>query len=191
MAGKSKTTTSKATGNKIKSRRLRLFLALTVSTLAVAAAIALFWGTSCFLFTHNRHLRLKNVKVFSIGWWNNRTTEVRKIINIPLGTNLFKVDLKEVKTKLEEHPSIKSAQVARVLPDTLAVKITERIPRAYLFDSNSKWVVDETSMVMDRKQCVDLDRNLPVILGLDRNTKIEAGKQITRLSGALKDYFPG
>lgn len=176
----------KTGGGMLASRRLRLFLAALTVITVIASLVALFWGATRFLFTGNDHLVLKKVKVFSTGWWNDKDIKVREVMNVGNGINLFAIDLRAMRERLEHHPSIRKASVARILPDTIAVKIVERIPRAFLFDSKSKWVVDETGMVMDRDTCIALDGNLPVIIGLDRKRDIKAGMELPELNSALE-----
>ena len=69
-----------------------------------------------------------------------------------------------------------------VLPDTLKIKIIERIPRAALYSVNSPAVVDGCGVVMKRAESSAANQRLPVIKGL-RN---DAGDITTQLRPALR-----
>ena len=173
-------------GKKGLSRRWRFLLSLLALGALAATVIVLFKLTSVFLFTGNEHLKLKKVTVISSGWWNGRAAEVSKLLGLSSGVNLFDLDLKELRKRLETHPSIKKAYVARVLPDTLAFKVSERIPRAFLFDNNSKLLVDDVGMVMSQDSCVAIARDLPVIIGVPRSPDIKPGSKLPDILPAMQ-----
>lgn len=181
MAGKDKPKGSEKT----KSRRWRFIFAAFAAVVLLAAAVVLFWLTCGFLFTRNHHLTLKKITVSSTGWWNGRAGRVKDVLGVKDHTNLFQLDLKKLRDSLEDQPSIRQATVSRILPDTLAVQIVERIPRAILFDNKSKWVIDESGIVMDRDSCVAIEKSLPVIMGIDRRLKIEPGLEMPELLPCL------
>jgi hypothetical protein len=55
-----------------------------------------------------------------------------EIARIPLDSNLFDLDFAEIEKTLNERPEIASATVERHLPDTLRVRLTARIPCAWI-----------------------------------------------------------
>ncbi len=183
---KQQTKVSRKTGaKKSLSRRWRILLAALSVTIIIGGLIAVFWMASQFLFSSNPHLNLKHVVVESSGWWDGKSAEVSTQLGVSPGVNLFQLNLPFLCRKLEEHPSIKKAYVARVLPDTLAVKVIERIPRAYLFDNRSKMLVDDSGMIMDRDSCVQLGNDLPTILGLERTPELKPGNVLESVLPAL------
>jgi hypothetical protein len=56
--------------------------------------------------------------------------QIRRWAGAKLGDNLFKLDLARIKRDLELVPSIESAAVARLLPQTLRIHVQEREPVA-------------------------------------------------------------
>jgi len=73
------------------------------------------------------------------------TGTVRKSV----GTNLFQVCLRDIRSSLLKTPSIKSVAVTRCLPGTLDIAVAERIPVARLGNIRDDWrclVVDEEGM---------------------------------------------
>jgi len=181
-----------ATSKKKTMTRNRFFrLGLILSTLAVfvASVILFFWFTTRALFSKNQHFTLKNVKVVSVGWWDKQSRRVSGILKIiPGQTNLFDVDLKELRTVLEREPSIEKVTTARSLPDTLKVNIIERIPRAFLGSRGIDLVVDSNGIVMDKKTCVPLSPKMPVIKNfrIPKGQNLHPGLEISALKPALE-----
>ncbi|MDD3118598.1 MAG: FtsQ-type POTRA domain-containing protein [Victivallales bacterium] len=175
----------KTTGKTI-SRRWRMLLAMVAVLMLAAAAAASFWLVKSFLFSRNNHFRLHRVQVSSTGWWNGRVAKVREILDLPSDdVNLFLLDLRRLRAKLEDQPSIREAEVDRVLPDRLDIHLIERIPRAYLNESGSTWVIDDAGMVMDRDSCIRMAGGIPVIHGLDPKLRLFAGGQLSELQPVL------
>ena len=81
-------------------------------------------------------------------------------------------------------PSIESARVERVFPGSLSVKITERIPRAFINSSGSTLLVDDDGVLMDRRFCMFNVSELPVIeTGV---SSWQVGDDTSRLRPALE-----
>ena len=184
MAEKDKTKTKPA--GKAISRRWRITLAILAVLMLAAAAIVSFWLVKSFLFSHNNHFNLREIRVTSSGWWNQRTTKIREILDLPSeDVNLFRLDLHDLRSRLENHPSIREAEIDRILPDTLDIHLIERIPRAYLNENKSRWVIDDTGIVMDRESSIQMDNGIPVIHGIDDNLHLAAGMKIAELAPVL------
>ncbi|MBN1865270.1 MAG: FtsQ-type POTRA domain-containing protein [Victivallales bacterium] len=153
--------------NSISNRAaLRVILALLLLlSLLVLVFYAIRMGHRR-LFSANRHFTLRRVVVKSGGWWKSREGEVCLILGLARGeSNLFGIDLSAARLKIEGEPAIASASVYKIIPDTLVVEITERVPKAYVFFYGNKLVVDEDSVVMHTDSCVNFSRDLPVITG--------------------------
>ena len=52
---------------------------------------------------------------------------------VRLGDNLLSLDLLRIKRNIELTPRVKMASVERILPDTLQVRVTERVPMAQIW----------------------------------------------------------
>jgi cell division protein FtsQ len=85
---------------------------------------------------------------------------------------LWQADLDALREKLRTHPWVRDAEVVRVLPDTLRVKISEREPYtlARLERGTLVWV-DRDGVILDEqgsfKGAADIDKGLPLISGLN------------------------
>jgi len=72
--------------------------------------------------------RLESVRIE--GLKRLKETQVRALLPVSPGENLFALDLEALRQSLEAHPWIARAEVARRIPHTLLVKIVEERPVA-------------------------------------------------------------
>lgn len=161
---------------------------ITSSVIIVIALVCLgFWFTTKSLFSANDHFILRRVIVKSGGWWKSRESEVCELLELAKGkTNLFALDLRKARLKLEKEPSIAKVAVYKILPDTLAVEITERIPLAFLHWKGNKYVVDEDAVVMSTSSCVDVSADMPVITGFrSKPNEMLPGNSLPQVRPAL------
>jgi cell division protein FtsQ len=96
----------------------------------------------------------------------NRTLmrDIEQALDIQRGESIFKVDIDDVRARLEEIPSVRTAAVERALPHTLYVRVAEREPVALWQQEGKMALVDEKGKVM-----ADIDitpyQSLPLIIG--------------------------
>ncbi|MCY7347370.1 MAG: FtsQ-type POTRA domain-containing protein [Pyrinomonadaceae bacterium] len=63
-------------------------------------------------------------------------------------SGVWNADLKEIKDEVEKIALVKTAVVSRVLPDSVRVSVTERVPRAVVrIDAGDFWVDDDAVML--------------------------------------------
>ena len=164
-----------------------LGIAISV-TLIIAMIIATIFYTTRSLFSSNKHFTMRRIIVKSGGWWKNKNRDVCNALNLEIGeSNLFAIDYKKGKKILELEPSIAKVSIYKILPDTLAVEITERVPRAYLHWSGNKYVIDDNAVIMATDSCVNIPKNLPIITGFRADVdEIKAGNKLLMTYPALK-----
>ena len=78
--------------------------------------------------------------------------------------NIFELDLKVLREELEKVPEIEKVEIRRVLPDTLDIQITERIPVAFLEQMNGNLLVDKDGVVIRKKHAIDISGVIPVVV---------------------------
>ena len=109
--------------------------------------------------------------------------QLRRLSLVKLGENLIKLNLAEVKRNLELVPTVGSVSVERILPRTLQIRVTERLPVAQVNVPRvgttggitvSVFQLDANGYVMqpiDPRLCViplsQVSEQLPVIVGLN------------------------
>lgn len=183
--------------NPLKRRWVRIALALLLVIIAIAGAVLTVILAADALFFKNEHFTLQHIIVKSPGWWNNRNHKVSSILELTLNEdNLYSIDLEKKRMVLEAVPSIGQVTISRILPDTLMIKITGKIPRAALHDKYSKWLINSDAIVMDRNTCLGIGNDLPVIYGLNRGKELTTGIVLKETSPALElislvlHYYP-
>ena len=126
-----------------RNRKIVLFFVLLVVLLAlITGLIWLGLKIPNVLFKENPRFVLKRLEVTSSGYWHGRDREIAKRIGVNIGQPLFDINAGEVRKKALAVHSIDSCEVQVVLPDTLVLKLTERVPRAVLYPQ-TQMVVDE------------------------------------------------
>ncbi|MCP4180664.1 MAG: FtsQ-type POTRA domain-containing protein, partial [bacterium] len=155
---------------------------------------AISFGLYCFskvLFSKNPHFTISKVLVKGTSYWNNRSDKVSRILNLKIGkTNLYDLNLRVLKNKLETMKGfgIESVEISRELPNTVLINITERIPRAIIYNKKSDLVVDQSGTLMNSKYSADITGDLPVITGFRLkkiDNKYPYGKVIKKIKPAL------
>lgn len=168
-----------------RTKRIRALIFVVLFLAAVTLVVLFFVWSRIFLFDRNPRLALREVRVTSSGYWNNRSRELSAITNLRPGINLFEIDLAKLRNKIKTIPSIEDVRISRILPDTLSVDISERLPRALLNYPNSRWVIDENCVVIARRQSMATElKQLPVIAGVP-HVSFAGGKIIPELKPAL------
>lgn len=82
------------------------------------------------LFSGNELFAIRELDLRSDGVL--RAAHIREYARVDEGDNLFAVDIRELRRQLENIPLIQSAEIRRQLPDTLVIRVSERVPLARL-----------------------------------------------------------
>ena len=172
-----------------EKRKLRRGIVLLVILfIFITGCVVAAWWLKHRMFEQNRHFLLRQVTVESSGFWGknseNRNALIKKL-NLGINSdNLFALDMRKLRSQLRSIPNIADAQVCTILPDTVAISIEERIPRAFLGRPNSDLVADANGMVMNSRQCFGVHPKLPVIL-VPHRSKLYPGEMQPALREAL------
>ena len=102
-------------------------------------------------------------KVVVTGHRTLRTADIKKLLEIEPGTNIFEADLAAVRERVASHAWIKSASVRMRPPHFLEVDILERKPAALIIGGEA-FVVDEDGVVLG-KSVTPLAGCLPMVEG--------------------------
>jgi cell division septal protein FtsQ len=164
-----------------RSLSQRIFRILLITTLIAEAAYLGFFAIKSLAGSY--WFNIHTVEVTGTG----KTTpeEIRKLV-LSEQTNALRIDLTQVKLRLENHPWIESAVIWRELPATIRVHITERKPTALVLAGNL-YLVDSLGRIIDSFQQEPEYAALPVITGISdifRESEIRKGLEyIDALSG--------
>lgn len=94
--------------------------------------------------------------------------EISRLARIPVGTqNLFELDLAAVERRVLEHPWVREVRLQKRFPQTVAVVVTAREPRAILQRSDGTLAYLDTDGQGFGRVDLSVRPDLPVISGLD------------------------
>ena len=132
----------------------RKYIIIACILLVFIGICALFrWVLPSIFYYKNPRLQFNNLEVDSTGFWQKNGELLQKRIGLNPGTNIFEISPSEIRNRLEKDvPGIEKAEVRIVLPDTVKVKLIERIPRASLYSVNSPFVVDKDGIPIKRAE---------------------------------------
>ncbi len=119
-----------------------LFLAVVAGALLVGAFVGLEYTGSLF-FSRNPKFNLNIINVSSDGRLTPEFFCERA--GLKTGTNLFSINVADVRKKIEEVPLVESVTIDRKLPDTLNIKVIERVAMAQI-----RWSPRALPFLVDR-----------------------------------------
>jgi len=100
--------------------------------------------------------------------------------------NLLLLSTADVAAKAETLPWVRSAEVDRMLPGTVRVRVTERVPAMVVALGAARWTIDARGFVLDSGA---VNAKLPILGGAETGD-IEIGAQLTtpEIQHALKAF---
>ncbi len=130
-------------------------------------------------------LKLSKVQVEG----NHYLTEdqVLEAVGLPLGENMFKLDLQDAVEKVRKLDWVERVFVERRLPSSILISIRERKPVA-LLDNGSLYGVDKDGRIM-RPSTALLNEDLPLISGVHFTAEAEGTTQTAEALKPALDFF--
>lgn len=148
-------------------RKIFFFVSLLLLVLAVVAAfVLLLLQIPKVLLTQNPRFTLRRIEVNSSGFWQNNGQMLAQRIGIAPGDAFFDINVGEVRRKIMQIQNVDSCEVQLIVPDTMVINLTERVPRAILVNRNSNIVIDEFGKLFKKSESTAVKHNLPLIYGL-------------------------
>ncbi len=129
--------------------------------------MAAFWGGQKAV-KRSAYFRLQKIEITLPKARFLTKERVIKRSGLILGENLFEIDLKKIKTRLELDPWIAKAFVSRKLPDTIYLKVEEERPLAMVSTPSAVWLVNERGEFF-AKATLALMKELPALVGLSKS----------------------
>jgi len=150
------------------------------------------------LYTENSRFEIQHLVIASDG----KLTEdrIREYTGLKEGTNLFAVAFEDVESSMDKVPVVESVYLERKLPNTLIVKVKERVPVARISGRMKRrypFVTDRYGYVLPPRQSAE---SLPLIKGFELDLRlglpvdhpdVETALKIIALSdssGYLRNY---
>jgi cell division septal protein FtsQ len=152
--------TSKGT---VARRGVLVFFGFFLSVIVLFGAYLLLSYAGSLFFSRNPHFELKHVIMSSDG--RLTPSQLMEYGGVERGVNLFSIDLDPLRKNLEGVALIESVHIQRRLPDTLIVRVSERVAVAQV---SWKWrapcfLIDHEGVVLPPTRA---GQALPMIEGL-------------------------
>lgn len=109
---------------------------------------------------------LKVDNVYLEGRKSTPMSEITHAMNVRTGTPILAISLAEMRDALQAIPRVKYAEVARVLPDQLHIRIVEREPVAIWQNNGKLHLIDDDGVVMAYEDPAQY-KNLLLVVGSD------------------------
>ncbi|MDE2228983.1 MAG: FtsQ-type POTRA domain-containing protein [Alphaproteobacteria bacterium] len=125
-----------------------------------------------------RHgVALENVDV--VGRRRQSVASILAALHVRRGMPMFDIDLDAAKARLEALPWIRTADVGRQLPDTLFIRLTERVPFAFWQRNGGLSLIDRDGTVIPTD---DLAQYGPLIVLVGDDAAVQAASLIDMLA---------
>ncbi len=173
-----------------RNRRILVLLSKVVLALVLVAGVVLGvrYGAKHFFF-ENPDYELTQIDIQTDGTLQRE--QILKATEIREGENIFRVNLAQVRDRLQQLPQVDEAQVVRKLPGEIDIRITERKPIAWItsekqisdpFASDVAFLVDARGVLMKEKKLLPEYLGLPLITGCTSES-LEPGKTVESFEG--------
>ena len=141
-----------------------------VAVLKISAQISLCLALAglvagCFYFAHtSESFSLRTITIEGCNHTDPQGLESMIRRNFPM--NLLRIDLPSLRTRLEQESWIKRAEIRRILPSDLVIKLQERVPSVILEIAGDLMVADSEGILLDRYDRKYGNLDVPVFQGL-------------------------
>lgn len=132
----------------------------------ITSIVVFFLFLVTYLILTMDYFSVKKIKVY-----NNKLVTKQELNNITkdyIGQNIFRLKKNKLSDKLVENSYIKNAEVKKVLPNLVEIKIQETKDICYFEIGKDKFFVDTDYNVVKNKNRVDYTK-LPKIVGANQN----------------------
>ena len=92
------------------------------------------------------------------------TEEIVATADIPLGTNILRVDPAAIRARVETLPQIRNVEIIREFPDRVTILVEERRPFTLVHAGRLHWMDEEARLVGEEREAVT--PAVPIISGL-------------------------
>ena len=145
----------------MKNKILKSFL--LICGLAVAGVVG--WGAYIVLDYLGSSPRFEVRRVSVVGLKRVEVTQVLARADLPDKANVFSVDLREIRERVEGLKWVRFATVQRILPDTIGIKVVERQPIGLARIRGEILQFDSEAELLDRDAGAGM--NSPILDGLE------------------------
>lgn len=131
-------------------------------------------------FYHSDYFKVKNIDVQDNEYYKDE--EVIALIPEVIGANLFDINKKIVEdTVVEELDWVKDAELSKIFPNRLVIKLIERRPDLIIFYKDEYFLMDNEGVILDKVEMGNLDAFGDLILVKNAvSYRINIGEKIAK-----------
>jgi cell division protein FtsQ len=185
-------------GKPLSARLLTMFKILAALCLL---ALVLAAGFSVFRFAYSAGLlTLRNISIDGCG--HSDPVALEGIIRRDFSANILHIDLNQLRSRLEQEPWVRRAEVRRILPATLKIQVQERVPSVIADIGGALELLDNEGFLLDHYNRDYGKLDVPVFCGLrgddvasyrvlqeDNSSRVRLGVQVlSELAAGSPDY---
>jgi cell division protein FtsQ len=193
----------KASQKSQRSKPLGARLLAMLKMLAVLCLLALVLaaGFSVFRFACSAGLlTLRNISVD--GCKHSDPVALEGIVRRDFPANILRIDLNQLRSRLEQEPWIRRIEIRRILPSTLKIHVLERVPSVIAEIGGELELLDNEGFLLDHYHRDYGKLDVPVFCGLrgedaasykvlqeDNSSRVRVGVQVlAELAAGSPDY---
>jgi cell division protein FtsQ len=171
-----------------ESRVFRVLRALLGLLMIVAIGGSVAWGARHYVKTS---ARFAVSEIVTIGGKRRSPDELAATASVGKNQNVFSIDLDRARARLLADPWISEAHVARQLPGTLTIRVTEREAAGVVAMVEGTYLVTREGSIIKRAEPDD-PVDLPVVTGVSLQQLVDdregATRTIRRALDLASDY---
>jgi hypothetical protein len=159
-----------------KKTHVRLGFSISILMGIVVSIFITFTFANRSLFSKNKHFTLKKIIINGSASWKAREKQILEYGGIRKNeTNLFNIDIRALRKRIDALPSVERSSVSRKLPSTLIINISERIPRAAFNNTGKRWYADDNGVVFSASSYGEIRQDIPIIVGFSALNELNEG----------------
>lgn len=166
------------------SRRRRAVAKARTKRLSAVLATVVMLGVLAWTAFASPLLAVDDIRV--VGGKHTTADDIARVARIQVGDNLLLISTGAIAQAAETLPWVKSADVDRIMPGTVRVRVTERVPAMVLSVGAARWTIDAAGRIL---AVGAVGRDLAVVSATEAGD-IEVGEVVTtpELVDALRAY---
>ncbi len=158
----------------LRRRRFRMLWGAVKLALAFAVVSSIGYAITRYMATSPR-FQVKNIRVDGANVL--REERIMEAAGITSADNVLLSDTEAIRERVAGLPYVKHAEVQRVYPDTVVIRIEERVAEAILLVNNRAYEVDGEGVVLRAVEPASAPE-MPIITNVPNLTVLEPGTQI-------------
>jgi cell division protein FtsQ len=158
-----KKATNKLGKGQIAGRRLVAALKMLGKLGAFLLLVAFLLSVFVYAYTSDK-FNLRTVTVHGCKAANPKSLE--SVVRRSFPSNILRINLRQLKARLEEEPWVLSVEIRRILPSDLIVDVQERTPAAIIEFGSELMIADQDGIMLDRYDPKYSRLDVPVFKGV-------------------------